>query len=138
MTRDTVPAPPAPVPDEDSRPYWAALREHRVQLPKCLSCGRRRFPPAPACPYCGSQQTRWEEAAATGSVYSFITVHRAFDPAFARDVPYVIATVDLDAGVRMIGRLAGVPAVGARVAPEFVDHGGWTELRFRPAAGRRG
>jgi uncharacterized protein len=131
MTADTSTAPPPPVPDEDSAPYWAALREHRVQLPRCLSCARRRFPPAPACPYCANPEAQWEEAPATGSIYSFITVHRAFDPAFADDVPYVIVTVDLDAGVRMVGRLAGVPAIGARVVPEFVDHGAWTELRFR-------
>jgi uncharacterized OB-fold protein len=53
-------------------------------------------------------------------------------------VPYVIATVDLDAGARMVGRLAGAPAIGARVAHEFVDHDTWTELRFRPAAGLPG
>jgi uncharacterized OB-fold protein len=138
LTIGIAAAPPAPVPDEDSAPYWAALREHRVQLQTCTSCARRSFPPVPACPYCANPETRWEEVPATGSIYSFITVHRAFDPAFAGDVPYVIATVDLDAGVRMVGRLTGAPAIGARVAHEFVDHGTWTELRFRPEAGLPG
>ncbi|GAB3359494.1 Zn-ribbon domain-containing OB-fold protein [Amycolatopsis echigonensis] len=134
MTIETAaapPAPPTPTPDEDSAPYWAALAEHRVLLPICDSCSARHFPPTPACPHCGHPHTHWEEVPATGSVYSFITVHRAFDPAFADQVPYVIATVDLQAGVRTVGRLSGTPAIGARVSPEFTDHDGWTELRFR-------
>jgi hypothetical protein len=32
-------------------------------------------------------------------VYSWVVVHKAFDPVFANDVPYVILTVDLDEGV---------------------------------------
>lgn len=132
---ETIPAPPRPSPDEQSEPYWAALREGRVLIQACTACGRRRFPPTPGCPYCADPGIRWEEAAGTGSVYSFITVHRAFDPAFASEVPYDIATVDLDGGGRVVGRATGATAVGARVSPEFVDHGAWTELRFVVAAG---
>jgi uncharacterized OB-fold protein len=57
-------------------------------------------------------------------------VHRAFDPAFAGEVPYDLATVDLDGGGRVVGRCSGDTRIGARVAPRFVDHDGWTELRF--------
>jgi len=49
------------------------------------------------------------------------------------DVPYAVATVDLDGGARMFGRIEppGAARIGARVSPLFVDHGDWTELRFR-------
>jgi hypothetical protein len=127
----TTPSAPTPTPDPDSAPYWAALREHKVRLQTCNSCARRHFPPTPSCPYCAHPDMHWEDVPATGTIYSFITVHRAFDPAFAADVPYVIATVDLDANARIIGRLSGTPAIDARVAGEFVDHEEWTELRFR-------
>ena len=51
----------------------------------------------------------------------------------AGDVPYAVATVDLDGGARMLGRIEPPDAarIGARVSPVFVDHGDWTELRFR-------
>jgi uncharacterized OB-fold protein len=130
-TTDQVPpAPPRPSPDQQSEPFWAGLREHRVPIQACTACGRRRFPPTPGCPYCADPGIRWEEAPGTGTVYSFITVHRAFDAAFADDVPYDIATVDLDGGGRIVGRATGTTAIGARVSPHFVDHEGWTELRF--------
>jgi uncharacterized protein len=124
-------SPPRPLPDEDSREYWAALREHRITLQACTSCSRRRFPATPSCPYCAHPEWSEEEAAGTGTVYSYIVVHRAFDAAFADDVPYTVATVDLDGGGRMVARMDTTPAIGDRVAPDFVDHPEWTELRFR-------
>lgn len=127
------PTRPRPTPDEQSGPYWEGLRDGRVLIQACTSCGRRRFPATPGCPYCADPGLRWEEAAGTGTVYSFINVHRAFDAAFADDVPYAVATIDLDGGGRMVGRVTGATSIGARVSPAFVDHGDWTELRFRLA-----
>lgn len=133
---DTIsgnPAPPRPADDEDSAPYWAGLREHRVRVQACASCGRRRFPPVPACPYCAHPHQRWEEATGEGVLYSSIEVHRTLDPQFADDVPYTIGTVDLDGGGRMLARVEGSVELDARVRPVFVDHGDWTELRFTAA-----
>jgi uncharacterized OB-fold protein len=124
-------APPRPVPDEDSAKYWQKLSEHRIFLQACTACDRRRFPATPACPYCAHPTWRLEEVPGTGIVYSFIVVHRAFDPAFAAEVPYTVATVDLDGGGRVVARMGTTPAIGARVSPDFVDHLDWTELRFR-------
>ena len=58
----------------------------------------------------------------TGTLWSFAEYHRAFDPAFADDLPYTVALVELDDGPRMYGRLLGDPstfAVGARVHAVF-------------------
>lgn len=124
---------PGPMPDRDSQPYWDALREHRLIVQGCAACARRRFPPTPSCPYCADPGFSWEEAAGTGTVYSHITVHRTFDEAFVNEVPYDIATVDLDGGARFLGRVEGGVVIGGRVKPLFVDHPHWTELRFLQA-----
>ncbi|MCU4183884.1 OB-fold domain-containing protein [Acidiferrimicrobium sp. IK] len=121
---------PKPSPDEDSAHYWQQLNEHRIALQACTACHRRRFPSTPACPYCAEPLSRWEQADGTGTVFSYIVVHRAFDPAFAAEIPYTVATVDLDGGGRLVGRLTSPPAIGARVQAQFVGHTGWTELRF--------
>ena len=54
----------------------------------------------------------------------------------ADDVPYAVATVDLDAGVRMLGRVEPpeAAAIGVRVTALFVEHADWTELRFQTVA----
>jgi uncharacterized OB-fold protein len=89
----------------------------------------------PACPYCGTFGGVEVAVAGTGRVYSFVRVHRALTAAFADEVPYSVATVDLDGGGRVFARIVppDAAAVGLEVRPVFVDHAGWTELRFRPA-----
>lgn len=125
------PAPTALATDEDSAPYWDALRQHRLRLLICISCAGRRIVPTPSCPYCGHPEHRSEWSSGNGTIYSYITVYRAFDPAFRDQVPYSIATIDLDDSARALGRVTGTAGIGARVEPNYVDHEGWTELRFR-------
>jgi uncharacterized OB-fold protein len=128
-----APEPAPPVPDADSRFYWEGLASERLLVQACGRCGRRRFPPMPSCPYCAAVGAVIREAAA-GTVYSWVTVRRAFQAAFEAEVPYTIATVDLDGGGRIVARLEPGDAAspGLRVRPRFVHHPGWTELRFHP------
>jgi uncharacterized OB-fold protein len=53
-----------------SEPYWAAAAEHRLELPRCGSCGTFRWPAGPFCPECRSQDVEWMPAG-KGSIYSF-------------------------------------------------------------------
>lgn len=130
------PTRPAPGIDEDSAFYWDGLSEHRLLLQECTACSRRRFPPMPSCPYCGDPGFEIVESDGRGTVYSWIVVHLAFDPAFEADVPYVIATVDLEGGGRVVARLE---APRESIAPDlpvtatYHDHDDWTELRFTAA-----
>lgn len=134
---DRAAAPPGPVADEESAPFWEGLAGGRLVLQGCGSCSRRRFPRMPACPYCGNPGGFDVEAAGTGTVYSWVRVERALTPAMSGQVPYCIATVDLDGGGRIHGRLepASSAAIGLPVGPVFLSHGSWTELRFRPSVG---
>lgn len=127
--------PARPLPDEESGPFWAGLQAGRIILQSCAKCGRRRFPRMPSCPYCGAGGGDDVEVPGTGTVYSWVRVERALTPTMEDQVPYCVATVDLDGGGRMQGRLepAGAAAIGLAVTPVFHAHPGWTELRFRPA-----
>lgn len=132
---------PPPVADEHSTPFWTGLAERRIVLQQCQRCERRRFPPMPTCPYCGAAGGDEVEIAGTGTVYSFIRAYRALTPAYADVAPYAVATIDLDGGGRMFGRVIPADAcqIGVHVRPAFADHPGdvstaWTELCFRPAS----
>ena len=127
----TEQATPRPVPDLDSQAFWAGLQAHRSVLQRCASCERRRVPAMPSCPSCGHPDWRSEEISGTGTVFSYIVVHRTFDAAFTTDLPYTIATVDLDGGGRIAARIDGPPSIDAKAVAVFVDHPEWTELRFR-------
>ncbi|HSO96399.1 MAG TPA: OB-fold domain-containing protein [Acidimicrobiia bacterium] len=134
-TVDPTPAPLVPVPeaDEDSQFYWDGLRGRRLLVQRCTQCARYRFPPMPACPSCAAPGGDVVEIEPRGTVYSWIVVHRAFTPAFRDDVPYVIAVIDLPEGCRLLARLEhrGPIEAGSPVTGSYVDHGTWTELRFR-------
>lgn len=131
VARTSTPMPPSP--DQDTSFYWEGLMEHHILLQECTACARRRFPPMPCCPYCGAVDSQLREAT-SGSVYSWVTVHRAFDPAFADQVPYTLSAINLDGGGRIVGRFRPFDQIrpGIRVLPHFVDHQTWTELEFVP------
>ena len=124
-------SPTPPEPDADSTFFWDALKEKKLLIQRCGDCGRSRFPPMPRCPYCASAKYSVIEAGGGGTVYTWVVVHRAFDPAFTDEVPFTLATVDLDEGARIVGRLEGTsPLFGMRVQATFFNHPSWTELRF--------
>ena len=117
---------PLPIPDAETEPFWAATREHRLVVQRCLACQRLRHYPRALCPECGSDSFDWHECRGTGQVYTFSIVHRAPSPAFADDVPYVVGVVQLDEGPRLFSRIVGMPpeavAIGQRVRVRWDDH----------------
>jgi uncharacterized OB-fold protein len=126
-----------PVPDEDSALYWAALQDHRILLQQCASCAETRSPRMPGCPRCGSESFQDVAARGTGTIYSWVVIHRPLGGLTAEQLPRTILTVELDEGCRVLGRLVtGNPAAvrpEAAVTAVFVDHDDWTELAFELA-----
>lgn len=131
-------APPLPVPerDLDSEPFWEALSQHRLLLQSCDACARVRYPAMSHCPYCVAREHSWRRLSGRGRIYSWIVVRQAFWPEFAAEVPYALVTVDLQEGVRVVGRMddVEVPAFELPVVATYVDHPEWTELRFKKVA----
>jgi len=118
-------AKPKPVVDHLSQPFWQGCREDRLLIQKCEACGTPRFPPGPMCHACGSERSQWSQASGHGRVYSWIVVRHPI-PAeiYANDVPYVVALIELDEGVRM-------PSNIVDCAPETVVAGMLVEVCFR-------
>ena len=66
----------------------------------------------------------WTAVSGRGTLYSFTVVHRAPSTAFAAEVPYVVAVVELDEGVRLMSNLI-------RCAPDAVRIGMPLKVAFR-------
>lgn len=88
-------------------------------LQNCGSCGLVRHYPQVLCARCHSFDVEPLEASGAGTVHSWTVAHHAFDPAFADATPYVLLTVDMEEGVRVLGRYTGQPRVGAPVRITF-------------------
>lgn len=137
MTTST-PARPAPTPDEASAPFFDGAREGRLMLMRCRACAAWRVPARDRCDVCWSTDTEWAQASGRGTVYTFGIMHQVYHPGFAADVPYNVAVVELEEGVRMMSAIVGCAAeairVGMPVAAVFEPIGnGVTLVKFRPA-----
>ncbi len=99
---------PVPKPAPESVPYWEAAKRHRLELPKCNACGKFWFPPSQSCPHCLAADFAFKPVSGRGKVYSFVTFHRVYHPAFAGEVPYVVALVELEEGPRLLSNIVGV------------------------------
>lgn len=135
-----VPSKPLPAIDPESAPFWAAGREGRLLIQRCPDCGKAIFYPRAVCPECMGTPV-WVEASGRGTVYTFSIARRPAGPAFAADVPYVVALVDLDEGPRMMSNVIGCPVdqvrIGMRVRVVFEQASDEVHLpRFRPDESR--
>jgi uncharacterized OB-fold protein len=122
-----------------TEPFWQAMKEDRLDVPRCADCGRFRMPPTAFCPQCQSQAVDWTTLSGRGVVYSFAIVNRSPFPDVA-DFTYVPAVVDLpDApGARLVTDIVDVDVddvhIGMEVQVDFHPiTDGWKVPIFRPA-----
>lgn len=111
-----------PVVTRDTAFFWAGAAAGELRIQRCGECGALRHPPGPVCRQCGVDRQDHLVARGTGEVFSFV-VHR-HPPVPGRQLPIVVAVVELTEGVRMVGEVVGAdPAqvrIGAAVRVDFV------------------
>lgn len=122
-----TPARPQPRIDDLNRPFYEGLAAGELRLQRCTSCGLLRYPIASICPDCLGRDAVWEKLSGRATVYSTVVFHQVYDPAFADQVPYNVAIVELDEGPRLMSNVIGVdPAsvvVGDPVDVVFTEVG---------------
>lgn len=104
--------------DSESKPFWDGLKKKELLIQLCGDCDQFIFYPRSICPNCFSEQIHWYKSNGTGNIYSFTVVHHAFCH-FKEEVPFIVAIVELDEGVRMMTRIIGDRediAIGKRVS----------------------
>lgn len=110
----------------DSASFWAAAAEGRLVFQKCGECGHVQFPPRHMCAKCWSASVADVPSTGEGVIESVTVVRRAPVAAFRNEVPYVVVSVILDDGPRMITNLLGDDAldaaIGDRVAVTFAEN----------------
>src|SRR3546814_3931465 len=60
-------------------PYWQALAEGRLELPRCEGCNRWHWPAVFRCGECGSWDHRWHTVATEGTIFSWTRTWHPFD-----------------------------------------------------------
>lgn len=119
---------PLPQPNVVTQRFWSSCKDGRFEFQHCKTCGHSQFPPRLTCTKCHGADLEWQPSNGHGTVYSFTVVHRAPLDSFKSDVPYVIAIVALEEGVRAMVNLR-------EVDPDTVAIGMPVELFFEPTEG---
>lgn len=92
--------------DGADAPYWQALTEGRLLLPRCGGCGRWVWPAGHRCGHCGHIGLDWQERPMRAMVFAWTRTWHRFGMTESLDLPFtsIVATVD-DCGVRLLGCL---------------------------------
>jgi len=117
-------AKPLPVIQPWSKKFWEAAHQHRLIMQKCNDCGKLVFYPRKFCPECWSANLGWTDVSGKAKVRTFTITMAGVEQAFMPDLPYVLAVVDLEEGIRMMTNI-----VDCR--PEEVKIGMDVEVTFR-------
>jgi uncharacterized OB-fold protein len=96
------------------RVFFEAAARGELLYQRCPGCGHRQFYPRALCTRCGGD-TAWATASGRGVVHTFTIVRQNGQPPFKDKLPYAVAMVELEEGVRMMGNLTGCPVGGVRI-----------------------
>jgi uncharacterized OB-fold protein len=104
-----------PVLRGEERIYFERAAQGELVFQTCESCGARQWYFRTVCVECTGTDLATTRASGRGVVHSFTTLYRAGHPSRSGDVPYTIALIDLDEGVRVFSELADCDPDAARV-----------------------
>ena len=114
---------PVPRPTQLTQPFWNAAKEGKLLLQYDRKSGKPQFWPRPVSIHSGRSDMEWREVSGKGTLYAWTEVHIPL-PGMEEFVPYVLAAVELDEGVRIMSRLTNVkvealnPGMAVKVAWE--------------------
>ena len=101
-------------PRAPDRAFFEAAARGELLYQRCAACGHRQFYPRLLCTACGGG-VDWAMASGRGVVHTFTIVRQNGEAPFKDELPYVVAMIELDQGVRMMGNLTGSPVESVRI-----------------------
>jgi uncharacterized OB-fold protein/acyl dehydratase len=111
-----------PSSSRDTKFFWDGVNAHELRIQRRPD-GTLQHPPVPAVWADKDAPTDYVVASGKGSVFSYVVHHAPKVP--GRSLPFVIALVELEEGVRMLGELRGIEPeqvkIGLPVRATYLD-----------------
>ena len=105
---------PLPETDAISAPFFEAAAKGKLLYQQCAACGHRQFYPRGLCTACGATP-EWAEASGRGTVHTFTIVRQYGAEPYKSELPYVVAMIELEEGVRMMGNVTDVDPEAVKI-----------------------
>lgn len=99
---------PLPTITDANREFWDGCKRGKLRMQRCSACGHIRYPISHVCPKCLCYEFDWTDLSGRGEVFSYVVFYQLYNKAFADDIPYNVALVQLEEGPRMYSNIAGV------------------------------
>ena len=115
-----------PNPSGLSAEFYAYGARGELRFQRCTGCAAWRHLPRVTCARCGSDGYEWALSSGRGHVYTWTVTHQALLPAFADALPYVVAVIELEEGVRLVSGLRGIGA--GELAPDLPVRVGFEKI----------
>ena len=129
-----------PASSKDTQFFWDGVNAHELRIQRRPD-GSLQHPPVPAVWQDKNAPIDYVVSSGNGTVYSYVVHYAPKVP--GRTLPFVIALVELDEGVRMLGELRGVDPsevqIGMPVRATYIDFPdsdispAWTLYAWEPA-----
>ena len=92
---------PLPTVAGETKAFWDSCRRGQLVIQYCEDCDEYQWYPRGICADCWGDSVRWVQASGRGTVWTYTVTYQNRTPGFAEMVPYVLALVELEEGVRM-------------------------------------
>ncbi len=130
---------PLPKIDElDTAEFWAATKEKELRYQQCANCSTIIFYPRRVCSGCTNGKLEWKVSKGLGSIYTYSIVRLSYHPFFKQKLPYVVAYIDLDEGLRILSNVIEhdpeTIKIGMKVSLEWEEHENLNIPLFKPIA----
>lgn len=105
---------PVATPTNVTKPFWDATKQGTFMLQCCRACGAWQYYPRPVCMRCMSRNLEWKEPSGHGVIYSYTITHVPAQ-GFEGCEPYVIASVEIPEGTRIMAHILNCPPDAVRI-----------------------
>ncbi len=128
-----------PRPGVASRAFWEGCRHQQLLIQRCQHCAQHQFYPRSMCTKCMRTDLEWVSSSGRGTIRSFTVIRHPVSKAYADEVPYVIALIQLEEGPTMMSSLLACEPEGVAIGmPVEVVFEQWSDAitmpKFQPAA----
>lgn len=101
---DNLSALPTPDTEGEWKEFWEGTARGKLLIQSCPACSHRQFYPRAICTKCG-EEPEWMQASGKGTIHTFSIIRQNLVAPFKEMLPYALAMIDLNEGVRMMANI---------------------------------